>query len=306
MKTAFAVMLIISIILSLLAIGFQTEILVKGNIWPITSIAITFPENDKTYYSSTLTMWYHVRFAVENKWIVYNLDGGEEVTLCDEYGSPFEFDGSVTLSGLSAGQHRLDIIAKNASAISGEWQDSVDTIFFNVFTSPSEYYVSIISPQNGTSYSGPVLLNFTRFGHFPTTYNYLYAVDGQLGTYVGGENIRHSESEILTGDDWWYNEYTTWGWAYLPDLPEGAHKLTFRSLRRGEVSSDFQTIYFNISSEAGPTPSPIPTSTPESTPTIVPNPYNEAQLEQVVLGASVTVAVICASLGLLIYLIKRK
>jgi hypothetical protein len=307
-KTSFAVMLILSIILSLLAIGFWNGILVKGNIWPITHIAITFPENDKIYYSSTLTMWYHVGFAVEHKWIVYSLDGGEEVTLCDEYGSPFEYDGSVVLSGLSAGQHRLDIIAKNASAISGEWQDSVDTIFFNVFTSPSEYYVSIVSPQNRSSYSGPVLLNFTRFGHFPTLYNYLYAVDGQSGTYVGGENIRHMESEPLTGDitDWWYSECTTWGWTYLPDLSEGAHKLTFHSLRRGEVSGDFQTVYFNINSESDITSSPIPTSTPEATPTIIPNACNETQLEQVISGVTVTVAVIGAGLGLLIYLIKRK
>ena len=300
MKAAFAVMLTISVILSLLAIGFWSAILVKGNIWPMTSIAITFPENDKTYYSSTLTMWYHVRFAVEHKWIVYSLDGGEEVTLCDEYGSPFEFDGSVALSGLSTGQHRLDIIAKNASAISGKWQDSVDTIFFNVFTSPSEYYVSIVSPQNGSSYSGPVLLNFTRFGHFPTLYNYLYSVDGQSSTYVGGENIRHLESEPLTGDinDWWYGECTTWGWAYLSDLSEGTHKLTFHSLRRGQVYGDFQTVYFNISSELSITPSPTPASTAYEEP--------EQTGQDIAAGGILAATSIVVFIGLLFCFIKRK
>jgi predicted cobalt transporter CbtA len=50
--------------------------------------------------------------------------------------------------------------------------------------------------------------------------------------------------------------------------------------------------------------SPSPTSTPEPTST----PYTEPQqLEQeLILGATITLAVIVAGLGLLVYLIKRK
>ena len=58
------------------------------------------------------------------------------------------------------------------------------------------------------------------------------------------------------------------------------------------------------------TPSPEPTLTPEptSSPELTPTPYNETQQlgQEVILGVAVTVAIIGAGLGLLLFLIKRK
>ena len=56
---------------------------------------------------------------------------------------------------------------------------------------------------------------------------------------------------------------------------------------------------------ASPTPTQTPTSTPEQTPTPSPEPQQPIQLETIV-GVAITVAVIGAGIGFLIYLIKRK
>jgi len=306
-KTTLTLMLIISAIFSLLGVESQDAILAKGNIWPISSVIITFPENDRTYYSSTLTLRYHASFAigVDNHWIVYNLDGAENGTIYDENGSPYDFNGSATLSALSAGQHYIEIYSKNASWTPiSEWGDAEDKIYFTVFTSPHDYYLSLHSPQNGTYYLEPVLLNFTRFGHFPVAYNYLYAVDGQSiargsGTYV--ENIQHIENENGTGADWDTIETTTIGYTYLSNLTEGAHKLTFCSLRYGEVYSDFQTVYFNINNTVTPAPSPAPSPEPTGTPEATSQPATfPATL--IFVGA---VGIALAAIGLFVYFKKR-
>ena len=251
-KTALTRTLVICAVFSLLAVGFQAAIQVEGNfIWPTSFICITFPENDKTYYSNTFTMRYHASFSrtadyeVDHKWIVYSIDGGENITIVDEYGSPYDFKGSVTLSGLSAGQHYVEICAKNAS-YEWYWRDEYDRVYFNIFTSPSEYYLSLHSPKNGTYYSGPVLLNFTRFGHSPSSYSYLYAIDGQSIALGSGKYVENINYSIDMTYSWLYEECETWGWAYLPDLSAEAHNLTFCSLRQGEVYGDFQTVYFTV------------------------------------------------------------
>ena len=56
---------------------------------------------------------------------------------------------------------------------------------------------------------------------------------------------------------------------------------------------------------ASPTPTLTPTNTPEQTPTSSPEPQQPIQLETIV-GVAITVAVIGAGIGFLIYLIKRK
>jgi hypothetical protein len=59
---------------------------------------------------------------------------------------------------------------------------------------------------------------------------------------------------------------------------------------------------------ATPTPTPATTATPPATATPTPTPYNEPmQIEQeLIIGAAITLAVIGAGLGLLIYLTKKK
>jgi hypothetical protein len=57
-------------------------------------------------------------------------------------------------------------------------------------------------------------------------------------------------------------------------------------------------------------PTPAPTPTPSSEPTSTPTSttYSEPQLteQEAILGVTITVAVISAGLGVLIYFIKRK
>lgn len=143
-KTALSLILIISIALSLSTIESQTAtILVKGNAtFAFGSVQIVSPEN-KTYYSSTLNLSYSAVFPIMNsaghKWIFYSLDGGENVTVYDEYNGLESYNGSVTLSGLSSGNHVIDIYSKDGIFVlstggSGYW-DAVYRVCFRIVLS---------------------------------------------------------------------------------------------------------------------------------------------------------------------------
>jgi hypothetical protein len=142
-KTALALALIIWAIFSLLAVESQTIILVRGNaVWPIGSIHIDAQE--AILYSSTITLSYSAVFpsdfgisALGRKWIVYSLDGAENVTVYDEYNALKFYNGSFTLSGLSSGLHHIDIYSKNGTFMWGTpslsgWCDAEDTASFTI------------------------------------------------------------------------------------------------------------------------------------------------------------------------------
>lgn len=138
-NTALAVTLIICVVFSLLAFESQTIVLVRGNAtFHIGEVEIVTPEN-KTYYSSTLLLSYHATFPfdLKHKWIVYSLDGGQNVTVIDEYGYFESYNRSVTLSGLSSGRHVLYLYSKKGSyvygtGISGGWFDFADRVYFTI------------------------------------------------------------------------------------------------------------------------------------------------------------------------------
>jgi hypothetical protein len=144
-KTAAVVSLIICAIFSLLAVESQLPSLVRGNaVWPIGSIDIDAQE---IFHSSTITLNYSAVFPVDfddsvwmRKWIVYSLDGAENVTVYDEYNDLKFCNGSFTLSGLSFGRHKIDIYSKNgtflwgSSSLSG-WRDADDRACFTVIPS---------------------------------------------------------------------------------------------------------------------------------------------------------------------------
>jgi len=116
---------------------------------------------------------------------------------------------------------------------------------------PKYCHISIQSPQNETYYSVPVLLNFTtKNSHFPE-YSYFYTIDGQSlqsGTWV--ENVQILGNETITNDTAFpYIEYTSWGWAYLPSLNEGAHNLTLYSVNHDNNYGDIETIHFNVETQ---------------------------------------------------------
>lgn len=287
-KTAFKAILVVSVVFSLLVFEFQAAIEVEGNFvgWQTGSVTITFPENDRTYNSSNLIVRYHVLFdsAAYYKLIVYSLDGAGNVTIYDQKGGSYDFNGSVTLSGLAAGHHYIEIYAEKAGKVflGSELYDISDRVHFNIYTSPHEYCVTLQSPQNGTAYSGPVLLNFTKLGHEPATYTYFYVLDG--GSIKWGdpyiENIRYNGSERFAWDSLSHEVFETWGWTYIPlsNLTVGAHNLTFCSLRLGEVYGDFQTVQFSVVE-------PFPTTS---------------------IIASVSVVAVIVTVGLLVYFKKRK
>jgi len=166
-KTALSVTLIICVVFSLLVFESQTITLVRGNaVFGSGDIHIITPEN-KTYYSRTLTLSYLADFpmSLNHKWIVYSLDGGENVTVYDEYNDLWgEYTGSVTLSGLSSGSHVLFIYSKEGSYVFGtgvsfRWYDAYDTVYFTVNSvSP---HLSVTSPVNKTYNTASVPLDFT-------------------------------------------------------------------------------------------------------------------------------------------------
>jgi len=115
---------------------------VKGNAgFPSGSIHI---EVKPVYYSSTITLTYNAVFPSYfgdtvwgRKWIVYNLDGGENVTVYDEYNDLKLYNGNVTLSGLSSGFHTLAICSRNGTFVWGTssyegWYDAEDTASFTI------------------------------------------------------------------------------------------------------------------------------------------------------------------------------
>jgi hypothetical protein len=304
-KTALALALSLFAVLTLSVAKFQAAILTKGNIFPLNSVTITFPENDKNYNSSTLTMRYQAYIDVDRKWIVYSLDGAESVTILDQYGA-YGSDGNVTLSSLSAGPHCIEIRAINASWFPNTgWFDSVDKVYFNVLISPSENHISILSPQNGAHYSEPVLLNFTtRYTHFPEEYSYFYAIDGQsvnsaLDAGQFPEDVQFIGTETVTEGNFEYMEYTSRGWDYLPKLPAGFHSLTLysRALYHGVNDyNDVVTVHFTIDNTV--TPDPISTPSPELT------PMAETFPAKLFFVSSVVIALV--AVGLFVYFKKRQ
>jgi hypothetical protein len=142
-KTALVVSLIICAIFSLLVVEFQTPSLVRGNaVWPIGSIHIDAQE--AIFFSRTSTLNYSAVFPSDfddsvwgRKWIVYSLDGAENVTVYDEYNDLKFYNGSFALSGLSSGRHQIDIYSKNgtflwgSSSLSG-WCDAGDRAYFTI------------------------------------------------------------------------------------------------------------------------------------------------------------------------------
>jgi len=240
-KTVLAFALIFSATFSLLllAVEFQSAILVKGNIVPLSTVDITFPQNDKTYYSTNLTVCYHADYHGYYRLLVYNLDRKGNVTILNDEQGPAEFDGNFTLSDLNAGSHNLIIYSE-----SGTWFSGADQVYFNIFDSPSECKISIHSPQNGTYYSEPVLLNFTKTGHFTWSYSYSYVIDEQsVQSATPVENVYDVPVETTVNDP---DFAAICGWGYLPNLAEGAHNLTLYSVDADSVIFDIETIYFNI------------------------------------------------------------
>jgi hypothetical protein len=77
-------------------------------------------------------------------------------------------------------------------------------------------------------------------------------------------------------------------------------------IRSTDLDSYTITIEQNTEYVSGPTPTPTSTPSPEATPTLSPTEEPQTVQFETILGVAITVAVIVAGLGLLIFLLKRK
>ena len=186
--------------------------------------------------------------------------------------------------------------------------------------------LTIISPQNKTYNSQPLTLNATIDFVFARIESMSYSIDG-LGSYSFSNHFHSEDSTISHGTQIWL--------ATLPELTEGPHFITahlegtlyFPDERNYNEQA---TVYFTIENTSSshtpspPTPSPSPKATlfPSPEPTISPEPTPTppnmgptsppsqenllTQEQTIILGLVVTVAVLAACLGLLVYLIRRK
>jgi len=189
--------------------------------------------------------------------------------------------------------------------------------------------VTIYSPFNTTYHTNSLTLNLTC-GCGAGLHIFLnYDIDGKYqGPITLTFNLTPGFHIIGLGT----------GLVQLPELPAGSHCLTiyeeaylyhyygasppgppFKQTAPGSadfVASWVDKVYFTIdsdrnTSESTPSDNSIPSNSsaaPSASPEPTSTPYIEPQPaeQELILGAAVTVAVIGAGLGLLVYLIKRK
>lgn len=154
---------------------------------------------------------------------------------------------------------------------------SAEFIVDTCYTSP----LTIVSPQNTTYYSTEVPLT------------YICREDGKYDGkfYEGSYMLDGIGSDII------HNNLT------LTGLSVGSHTIMVGV----ETESWFFSEILQFSIFAGQEPTSSPNHSPEPNPTPTQAPYNKPQLgQEVFLGVAITVVVIGAGLGLLLYLIRRK
>ena len=166
--------------------------------------------------------------------------------------------------------------------------------------------IAIYSPQKNASYSSSnVNLNFSvRTAELSGWASFIHTVEYSLD---GGNLITVENSEVLELFDVALN---------LTLLSSGKHSLTVKAevvVYRGEPMEKFfldtnSTVYFTVDTSSSPSPSPSPEPTPtlEPIPTPTATPEPESFPTSLVMASSLTVAAVCAGLGLLVYLVKRK
>jgi len=173
----------------------------------------------------------------------------------------------------------------------------------------SEPQIIIDSPVRGETYSeNGVWLNFTVIkpsdwveleGHFTSVIYYIDSIN-----IPSSINQNYSETEIAVEDPFGVvNSPLEFSFSFkLTELSDGMHTISVatRGLFKDHYIPVYDSsgiIYFTVARDfydSPTTPSPEPTPEPESFPT------------SLVLASSVTAAVVCVGLGLLVYLIKRK
>ncbi len=215
MKRAFAVSLILSLLISALAgtliINFATADPVY--VLPPPIISVTSPVDNKTYNINTITLIFAIPTmddwgSMEISQVQYSLDGKTQPV--EGYISPDPF--SVTLPKLTEGTHILHV---SASVSFTPINNHIEAPWNTLYSSPIRFTVDTIVPRvsilstQGTAYTAAaVSFNFT-----------VNEAASWLGYSLDGKNVVAVTSEVTKWSDGTYR-------LVLSDLPAGAHSLT--------------------------------------------------------------------------------
>ncbi len=287
-KTAIALILVLTMIL----VGVEATKVVEANFYPFgggpPTLVVSSPHAAPYIYVTPnvdLSFDYNAQKNLTRvASFSYSLDKNANITLTSKVTGFSEYNTySVfrNLGNLANGNHTLTVYAYFADETVSSIIDitlTVDTAFI-----PPEPF--IISPLNQTYNTDEVPL--------------IYTIDSKIfNSYYSLDTANYGFGRI---------EFT--GNTTLTNLSEGSHTLRLsletesHSLQRYEYF--FLTVYFTIDSNQS-TPTPTPTPEPVVTPYGEANVQNRSQYLAVGGMVAVTVAVLGAGLGLLLYLIKRK
>lgn len=183
---------------------------------------------------------------------------------------------------------------------------------------------TVIDAQKESQKSSPVVLitesgvTFTDFTlgntYKPEGYGRYLMVKGiELDNYVANCYIANNRMVSIFGSAFWI-VWTAYNNTIKNNILVNCSQLvTFFPTNDTNVFEGNEEV--NLTDVASPFPGPSPSPQPSPTPTLTPTPTSPTQIPDeepelseldVILGAAITVAVLGAGLGLLIYLIKRK
>jgi hypothetical protein len=184
--------------------------------------------------------------------------------------------------------------------------EGVSLVKANPFFKDNYCDISIHSPQNITYGTGNIILDFTAKtkDYILPEYDYFYSLDGEdFQSSIKVEDVQIvSEEEITNESIVPYTETILMGQAELSLLANGAHSIKvfsghFVNGKINYVTADpySATADFIILSGTA-SPSPEPTN------------YSGVRLSEteIIIGATIIVAIVIFGLGLLLYLIKSK
>jgi hypothetical protein len=187
----------------------------RANFVPAADIYITAPGN-KTYSSSLLMLNYTAYFTItRNEFVVYSIDGGDNVTILERQSSEFyeTICKQVSLPELPDGSHNLAVYAiyPERSGVS-----SSAKVYFTVDTTPPT--ISNLSVENRTYDSTNLTLTFNLD---ETARQISYSLDNQANTTLTGNST-------LTG------------------LAEGSHTLNVYAEDEAGNTAIFGPVRFNV------------------------------------------------------------
>jgi hypothetical protein len=277
-KTAFAIMLILTICASIVA-GTLTDEVANANFFPGDALSISSPISEKVYATTSIPLKIVALREDPTPEIVsitYRLDENPNATdtltdLDKSLGSGLldhsEFWAETVLQNLPEGNHTLK--AYSTDARGEHMYASVEFVIDTSYTSP----LSVVSPQNTTYYIADIPLTFIcrEGGKYDGVFSYgVYMLDGIGSDYIYGNST-------------------------LTDLSVGSHIIQVTVCNENGFFSE--TVQFSISQTPDSTVSPSPS--PEHTLIVDPN-------FSFYTGLALLIIVVTTFAGVLLYFKKRK